>query len=178
MGKVRGTRTISRGGWPWWSLAVWCTASIPSFKLHAAEAPFPQVKNSPQGIQDSDFVVQLRAVCDSVLYAYLSKVAGTPEKRHYLDLSHTAVNKLIAKVDAFLDDLHKFGVLDLQLSIFQPYDLRDLLVAIGPFHSLSIYFGNFISDPDRSKEFHYEGGPFHTFIATRYMRFLRTNNSR
>ena len=48
-----------------------------SFKLCTAEAPVSQVGALAQSTQVSDFVVQLRAICDSVLYAYLSKVADT-----------------------------------------------------------------------------------------------------
>ena len=132
--------------------------------------------------QDSDFVVQLMTNCDSVLYAYLSKIADTTEKRHYLDLScTTVVGGLRGRLnfDIFLDDLHKFEVLDLNLSVFQPYDLRVLLATIGDHFILRDYFKNFRSSPERSKEFHYEGGLWHAFVATRYMRFLRMpSNSR
>ena len=130
-----------------------------------------------QATQDSDFVVQLVTICDSVLYAYLSKVADTAEKRRYLDLSCTVVNKeglYSMNLDEFLDNVHKLGGIDLHLSIFQPYDLRVLLATIWHCRFLPNYFKNFRSDPERSKEFHYGVGLVHAFVATCYMRFLRT----
>ena len=143
----------------------------------------PQVEDLSQATQDSAFVVQLRTICDSVLYAYLSKVADTAEKRHYLALSYTAVENpevvVLGDLDRFLNHLHKFKILDLHISVFHPYDLRVLLVTMSYFYSLSDYFKTFISDRARSKEFHYDVGQFHTLIATRYMRYLRTrSNSR
>ena len=130
-----------------------------------------------QATQDSDFVVQLRTICDSVLYAYLSKVADTAEKRHYLYLSCTVVDggRLHSvDLDGFLNDLHKLEILDLQLSIFQPHDPRVLLFAMNHLHPLSNYFKNFISNPERSRDFHYEDSSWHALVATRYMRFLRS----
>jgi hypothetical protein len=121
--------------------------------------------------------VQLRTICDSVLYAYLSKVADTAEKRHYLDLSYTVVDRKVlisGGSDKFLDDLHKFEVLGFHLSVFQPYELRVLLVTIRDFCFLSNYFKNFRSDPERSKAFHYDDTLWHTSVATRYMKCLRT----
>ena len=147
----------------------------PSFELHTTEA-VPQFRNSNQVTHG--FLVQLRTICDSVLYAYLSKVADTEEKRHYLDLSYTAVRYpgvfYLEELDKFLNHLHKFEIMDLHLSVFQPYDLRVLLVAMSDHYWLSYYFHDFRSDPERSKEFHYEGGLLHAFVATRYMRFFRT----
>ena len=139
---------------------------------------FPQEEHSTQATQDSDFVVQLRMICDSVLYAYLSKVVDTAEKRHYLDLSYaTVAGQSLGSpyLYMFLDEIHKYGIVDLHLSVFQPHDLHVLLVSITSFPDhLAKYFEKFRSDPERSKEFHYEVGPFHTFIATRCMRFLGT----
>ena len=150
------------------------------FRTSHSRGMVPQVEHSNQANQS--FVVQLRTICDSVLYAYLSKIADTAEKRHYLDLSYTAVQDsdiLDSKqLDKFLSHLHKFEILDLHLSIFQPYDLRDLLVTMSPLYWLSYYLHGFRSDPERSKEFHYEGGLLHALVATRYMRFFRTFDSR
>jgi len=179
LGKVCVTRTISRGGWS--SLAVLCTAFIPSAsKRHIAEALVPQVESVTQATQD--IVMQLRTICDSVLYAYLSKVADTTEKQHYLGLSCTVFGAITLPhsdgLDTFLDNLHKLEVLDLHLSLFQPHALRPFLVTINPHFCLSLYILEFRSDPERSKEFH-KGDLFDAFIATRYMRFLRTpSNSR
>jgi hypothetical protein len=121
--------------------------------------------------------MQLKTTCDSVLYAYLSKVADTTEKRHYLHVSCTAVmvngfRLGFSDLNTFLDFLHKFDVFDLHHSV-QPYDLRDLLATMSLLSHLSYYFRQFRSDPERSREFHYEDGLWHTFVATRYMRFLR-----
>ena len=52
---------------------------IPSSKLHTAEVLIPQFGDLAQGIQGLNFVVQLRTLCDSFLYAQLSKVAVTAE---------------------------------------------------------------------------------------------------
>ena len=143
---------------------------IHSFKLQTAEVLVPQV-------EDRDFTEQLAAVCDPVLYAYLSKVADTAEKRRYLNLSCTVVNTgYLGDLDTFLDRLHKFEILDLHLSVFHPYDLRVLLAAGCHLYSLWNYFDRFRSDPERSKEFHHESGLWHALVATRYMRFLRTRS--
>ena len=132
--------------------------------------------------------MQLRTLCDSVLYAYLSKVADNVEKQHYLDLSCTVVSGEAngqafswgsRDLDTFLNNLPKFEVLDLHLAVFQPYDLRVLLATIGHLRSLWNYFNNFRSDPERSKQFYSEGGLRPAFVATRYLRFLRmSSNSR
>ena len=103
--------------------------------------------------------MQLRTICDSVLYAYLSKVADTAEKQHYLHALCTAVggnNWYLpsTSVDTFLDFLDKFKILDLRLSFFEPYDLRILLVIMTSWSSLSDYFTTFRLDPERSREFH------------------------
>ena len=103
-----------------------------------AEALFPQVQCSTQAIQD--FVMQLKTICDPVLYSYLSKVANTAEKRHYLQVACTAVDGLYARdlgeLDTLLDDLHEFKVFDLHHSVFRPYDLRVLLVPMSTWSHL------------------------------------------
>jgi len=151
---------------------------IPSSKLYTAEALVPQVGPLTWYIRSSDFALELRKLCDPVLYAYLSKVANTAEKRHYLHVSCTAVAKhglyLREGVDAFLGDLHVVKALDLYLSVYQPYDLRVLFATLSNRCRLWNYFKSFRSDPERSREFYYEGGLWHAFVATRYMRFLRT----
>ena len=147
-----------------------------------AEALVPQVHYSPQATQD--FFVQLETICDSVLYTYLSKVANTAEKRQYLHVSCTAVNDLhprdLGELDRFLNDLHESRIFDLHHSeIFRPFDLRVLIFLMSTWTGLRRYFWKFRSDPKRSKEFHYEHALCHAFLATRYMRFLRTlSNSR
>ena len=149
---------------------------IPSSKLHTAEALVPQVEHSTQTSQD--FVVQLRTICDSVLYAYLSKVANTAEKRHFLHASCTAVaakHPTFRTVDTFIDFLDKSKIFDRDHSIFQPYNLNVFLAIMSRSTALVMYFRKFTSDPERSREFHYEDrGLWHAFIATRYMRFMRT----
>ena len=152
------------------------------------DAQVPQAeKLTPATQESSDFVAQLRTICDSVLYAYLSKVADTAEKRYYLDLSYTIVTiaqgrlRDLVDLDKFLDNLHKYEVLEPHFSVFQPYDVRVLFATTEHFSSkLSHHITDFRSDPERSKEFHYEGRPqWDTIIATRYMRCLRTrSNSR
>ena len=175
LGKVRGTITITRGGWP---LLGGCTAFISSSILPKAETLVPQAEgfSFSRATIDSDFVSQLKMICDSVLYACLSKIADTAKKRYYLDLSYTAVTgqNFRGGLDAFLNNLHEFEVLDLHLHIFEPYDLRVPLVVIDSFVLLSCHFEDLRSDLERSKEFHYEGGLFHAIVATLYMRFLRT----
>ena len=120
-------------------------------------------------------------ICDSVLYTYISKVADTAEKRRCLDLS-CAVACGSDSIDLVLnlEELGMFGILDLDLSIFQPYDLCLLLGTIGwNFSHLWRYFMNFRSNPERSKEFYYQSGPWNALVATRYMRSFRTpSNSR
>ena len=123
--------------------------------------------------------MELRLICDSVLYAYLSKVADIAEKRHYLHVLCTAVGGNhwclpLTYVDTFLDFLNQFKILDLRLSFFEPYDLRVLLAIMTSWSPLSHYFMAFRLDPERSREFHYEEGLWCAFVATRYMRFLRT----
>ena len=121
--------------------------------------------------------MQLGTICDSVLYAHLSKVANTAEKRHYLHALCTAVDTQdldFCELDKFLDILHKFKVFDLHLSVPELYDFRVLLFIMGQTFGLSDYFRRFRSDPERGREFHYEEGLWHTFVATRNMRFLRT----
>ena len=83
------------------------------------------------------------------------------------------------ELDRFLDTLHEFQVFDLCDSVFQPYDFRVFLTATNRWFALGGYFRLFRSDPERSREFYYEDWRGHTFIMTRYMRFLRTlSNSR
>ena len=142
--------------------------------------PSTQIPNilRPKEKATHDFVIQLRTICDSVLYAYLSKVADTTEKRHYLHALCTAVegsHLLFSNVYPFLNILDKYKIFSLHHSIFQPYDLRVLLSARAT-HLFPLwgYFHKFRSDPERSREFHYEKGLWHAFVATRCMRFLRT----
>jgi len=119
--------------------------------------------------------VQLKTICDSVLHAYLSKIADTAEKRHYLHVLCTAGDVAgFTNLDTFLDKLHELKVFDLQLSVFQPYDLCVFLITMNYPVGLSYYFRSFRSDPERSREFHYEEGLWHAFVTTRYMRFYRT----
>jgi len=59
-------------------------------------------------------------------------------------------------LDTFLDKLHKLQVLDLHLSVLEPYDLHLLHTSMNRSYCLRIYFANFRSDPERSKEFNYE----------------------
>ena len=152
--------------------------SIPRSKLHAAEALVPQAQHPTQATQD--FIVQMRTICDPVLHAYLSKVADTAEKRHYLHALCTAVQGSgWTSLDSFLNMLHEFKIFDFDISVFQPHDLRVLLDTLNTFNGLSSHFKNFRSDRERSREFHYERGLWNAFVATRYMRFLRTlSNSR
>jgi len=82
-------------------------------------------------------------ICNSVLYAYLAKIADNAEKQHYLDLLCMVVEREgheSRDFNMFLDNLHKFEVLDLHLSIFQPYDLRILFTSMCHFIYLSGYF--------------------------------------
>ena len=74
----------------------------------------------------------------------------------------------------FLENLHEFNLKVLDLSVFHPEDLRVILFTMSGFSYLSNYVKSFRSDPERSREFHYEGGVWHTFVATRCMRYLRT----
>ena len=140
------------------------------------ETLVPQVESVPHATHD--FVVQLRMICDSALHAYLSKIADTGEKRDYLHVSRIPINAMYPSFqddfDTFLDDLHKLRVFDLQPSDFQPHDLRPLLVTTNDQSLLSDYIEQFISDPKRSREFHCEPGVWVTFVATRFVRYLRT----
>ena len=158
---------------------------LPNFTRlrHWFQPAIPQVEDPAQAAQDSDSVRQLRTVCDSILYAYLSRVADTPEKRHYLDLLYTMVNgrggRNLINADTFLDVLHKCKVLGLHPSSFQPADFQVLFAAMDRFYHFPYYLETFRSDLERSKDFHYEGGLWHAFVATQCMRYLRTqSNSR
>ena len=124
--------------------------------------------------------MQLRAICDTVLHPYLAKIADTAEKRHTLGALCAAVEGAPDRdLDPFIDMLHEFKIFDFDLSAFQPDDLRVLLVTLKTFSGLSSYIKNFRSDPERSREFHHDYGVWNAFVATRYMRFLRTlSNSR
>ena len=155
---------------------------IPSSKLHTPEALVPQFRNLTRPTQD--FVVQLRVICDSVLYAYLSRIADTAEKRQFI---HVAYTVFYPKLDPFdledfkmvLDGLYKMKVFDPHPSDFPPYNLRVFLLTMGHWFSLSDYFRSFRTDPERSREFCYEGRLWNAFVATRYMRYLRAlSNSR
>ena len=119
--------------------------------------------------------MQLRTICDSVLRAYLSRVADTAEKQRYLHVYCTAVDgkrRIFGDFDTFLESLHEIDVFD--LSVFQLDDLRILLFTMSHSSGLSDYIRSFRSDPERSREFWYEDGLWHAFVATRYMRFMRT----
>ena len=124
--------------------------------------------------------MQLRVICDSVLYAYLSRIADTAEKRHYIDLACTIFGVLdFESHRMLLDNLHKLKVFDLHLSDFPPCDLRVFLNATSWRVGFSDYFSSFRWDPERSREFYYEDGLWNAFVATRYMRYFRTlSNSR
>ena len=73
-----------------------------------------------------------------------------------------------------LDGLYKLKVFNHHPSDFLPYHLRVFGVTTPSLWGLSEYFARFIRDPERSREFCYEGGLWHTFVATRYLRYLRT----
>ena len=93
------------------------------------------------------------------MYAYLSKVANTPEKRQFLHISCTAFDDYeelpddFSDVDRFLDELHELKALELHHSIFQPDDIRLLLFTVNQSFSFGHYFSGFRSDPERSREF-------------------------
>jgi len=166
---------------------------------HSFPALFPQVENLTQA--SHDFVTQLRTICDSALYAYLSMIVDTAGKRNYLDLS-TAVaasagdrSNLGSNWYRFLDSLHNLKVLDINPAVFQPrltghtslrrphfaepYSPLVLLVTADSISPLSHYFKRFRLDLERSREFYYEYSRWHAIVATRYMRFLRRpSNSR
>ena len=63
---------------------------------------------------------------------------------------------------------------DLHLSVFQPYDLHNFLLVTNRLCPLSDYFQIFMNEPERSKEFYYECAKWRAFVATRYIKFLRT----
>ena len=147
-----------------------CSFLLPKFRQ--LRHLFPQVENSAHATQD--LITQLRTICDSVLHTYLSRVADTAEKQRRLHVSFTAVDGkwgMFGDLDRFLENLHKFKVFD--FSVFQP-DLSVLLVTMSGSSDLSDYFRSFISDPERSGVFRYKEGLWHTFVATHYMRYLRT----
>ena len=140
---------------------------IPSSKFHTAEIP------------TQDFVVQLRITCDAVLYAYLSRIADTAEKRRYIYVAYTVYDRLMFCSDfegflKFPDGPYKLKVFNPHPPDVPPYDLRVLTTLQDRRLGLRGYFWRFSSDPERSREFYYEGGLWNAFVATRYMRFLRT----
>ena len=133
--------------------------------------------------------VELKTICDSVLHAYLARIADTAEKRHYLYFLWTVADSYgvengvsksfpesLEDFDTFLEDLQRFKVFDLYPSLFeQSYDLRVLLVTMVDCVSvLPHYLRGFRSDQERSREFHYDVGLWSTLVATLYMRYLRT----
>jgi len=125
--------------------------------------------------------MQLGMICDSVLYAYLSKSADTAAKRHNLKLlvSQAAVDAIYQPFDSFRNHLHELKVFDPQPSDFQSYDLSVLLVILQNRSVLGQYVRTFRSNPWRSREFYYETRVWITFAVTCYMRYLRTlSNSR
>ena len=145
---------------------------IPPSEIDAAETPTPQVEKLTQATQD--FVVRLTTICDSVLHAYLLKIADTSEKRHYLHLSCTAADCLSYEdLVIVLNELHKFKIFELRPADFLPYDLHALLAIVGHPSVLSCYLRTFKSDLGRSREYHHDDGLWHACVATGYMRCLR-----
>ena len=131
-------------------------------------------------LANQHFLMWLRTLCDSVLHAYLSKIADTPEKRNYLHVVYSAAITSSVLTDSsldlavFFDDITQ--ILGLYPPIFQrcgnPHVLLDAtrrwkVLAHGN------YLRDFLLNPERSKLFHYDPGLWSAVVAVRYMKYLR-----
>ena len=130
-----------------------------------------------------DFLAQLRGFCDSVLHAYLSKIADTAEKRNYLHILYTTAITLRLPMDsrsleAFLNDITQ--ILDLYPPTFQPCsDPHVLLHATWEWDILTQanYLRDFLGNPERGKLFYYDPELWSAVVAARYMRYLMTTSN-
>lgn len=134
-------------------------------------------------LANQDFLVELRTLCDSVLRAYLSKIADTAEKRNYLHALYTAAITLRLPIDsrsleAFLDDITH--ILELYPPDFRrcgsPHVLLDATNHWKVLHRVN-YLRDFLWNRERSKLFHYDPALWNAVVAARYMRYLRTTTS-
>jgi len=130
--------------------------------------------------QNQDFLIQLRTLGDSVIHTYLSEIADTAEKRNYLHVFYTATIafRLVDPLglEASLSDMTQ--ILELYPPTFQP--CRNPCVLLTSTSSWKVlgswqtnYVEDFLSNPERSKLFYYDLELWSTFVAARYMRYLR-----
>jgi len=151
-------------------------------QLDPAETVVPQYETFNLATQEC--LRQLRTLCDSILYTYLSTVAYTPEKKKYLHAMCTIANALRNQIKVTPPLLtHLFEVFALYPPTFQPSeDLRFDARLLGNSTTLSFvtvlpdYFRNFLRNPERSRLFHYDPIQWNTFVATCYTRSLRTGS--
>lgn len=135
-----------------------------------------------------DFVMRLEMICDSTLYAYLSRIADTAEKRQYLDFSCTAArvyagchdvrmsHETLTGFDLFLEHLQNLADsgFNLRPADSGPCPFRLLLLAsMDNMSSLWGYLWGFRLNPERSGEFHYDIKMWSTVGGTLCMRYLR-----
>ena len=157
--------------------------SVVFSQFDPAEAVIPQYETiSPENQQ---FLVRLRTRCDSVLYAYLSKIAGTPEQRNYLHVVYTiaAADDVLQPEDS--DELEATlnkitEILKLHPPTFQPcgspYVLLDATSHWKVLHRTN-YLRDFLSNPERSRLFHYDSGLWSAIVVVRYIKYLGTTYS-
>ena len=129
--------------------------------------------------------MQLRTLCDSVLHTYLSKVADTAEKRNYLHALYTVVDgSTLEHSPAMLLEGHTLRnmvlILGLYPPAFRPWEDHDLLFIATRGHlypSMMNFLKSFVRNPERSRSFYCDPELWSTLVATRCIRYLRTEFS-
>jgi len=127
---------------------------------------------------DKTFLAQLMLLTDWGFYYHLSRLVNSPEEYQYIQVrfilplygsDHYAYFMALSKLLGLPNrvsytDINRFG-----------FTLR----RSDDFHSCqaSGLFEDFLRDPARSGGFHHDPATWHTFAATRFLRFLTMASS-
>ena len=130
-----------------------------------------------------EYVIRLGTLCDSVLFNYISEIADSPAKRDHLWVVHTIVLQQHG-MDGIWFEFEEGGDFE-RLSRFLDFHTSDFPLALETegfkkffglrqAYLLGDYLNKFLSDPGRSKVFHYDRARWSAFVATLTLRCLRT----
>ena len=134
-------------------------------------------------LDDKKPLGQLRLLADSGIHFHLSRLVNSPERYQYIQI-------LLLHRERLLSGSYELDHTDYIRALPKLLGLPDLVsyVDINKFitglyrpsfylHELRVFFEGFLRDPARSGAFHHDPAVWHTFAATRFLRFLATASS-
>ena len=134
---------------------------------------------------DKTLLTQLMLLADSGFYFHLSRMVNSPEEYQYIQVLfvlHLDPNLFNPKLGRD-GDLYP-GALPKLLGLPSSVSYVDIKEFVNALHRLSynhfklrLFFEAFQRDPARSGRFHYGPARWHSFAATRFLRFLAMASS-